>query len=312
MNAKLKGDYLSISEIKNKQQPELFAKTKVTALGVGHKITGGVQTSEPSLIVFVESKLDPPDVPKDEMIPKTIGKYKTDVIESGVIFADAVPSIVTLKERIRPVKGGYSVGHYKITAGTIATCVVDDIPGTPTHYYILSNNHVLANSNDSMPGDPILQPGPYDGGTIPGDILANLARFVPIRFDGTPNYVDCAVAEADFAVLNREIYWIGYIKGMADHFVGQIVHKTGRTTGHSSGKIIAINATVNVNYGGGRVANFIDQIITSPISAGGDSGSLVVDDTQENAVGLLFAGSTSITICNNIFRVMKTLKIKFH
>jgi len=35
--------------------------------------------------------------------------------------------------------------------------------------------------------------------------------------------------------------------------VGNTVEKTGRTTNFTTGKIIAINATVDVNYGGGRV-----------------------------------------------------------
>lgn len=37
------------------------------------------------------------------------------------------------------------------------------------------------------------------------------------------------------------------------------------------------NATVNVNYGGGQVATMCRQIITSNMSAGGDSGSLLLD-----------------------------------
>src|SRR3546814_12448476 len=69
-------------------------------------------------------------------------------------------------------------------------------------------------------------------------------------------------------------------------------HKTGRTTNYTTGRITAVNATVDVNYGGCRVARFRDQIITTPMSAGGDSGSLVAD--RENfAVGLLYADRKS-------------------
>jgi len=55
-----------------------------------------------------------------------------------------------------------------------------------------------------------------------------------------------------------------------------LVQKTARTTNYTTGRITAINATVHVGYGGGRVARFIDQIVTTNISAGGDSGSLVL------------------------------------
>ena len=76
---------------------------------------------------------------------------------------------------------------------------------------------------------------------------------------------------------------------------GEIVQKTGRTTNYTTGKVTSINATVNVNYGGGRVAKFCRQILTTNMSAGGDSGSLLCD-LNENAVGLLFAGSSSVTV----------------
>jgi hypothetical protein len=226
--------------------------------------------------------------------------------------------IEVLRQRIRPAMGGFSVGHPKITAGTIATCVYDlePFPGIPRKYYILSNNHVLANSNNARIGDPILQPGPYDGGTLPSDIIARLSRFVPIRFK-TPtsapiNYVDAAIAEGKFHNLNREIYWIGYVKQVKSNpKVGDLVEKTGRTTNFSTGRIIALNATVDVNYGGGRVARFAKQIITSRMSAGGDSGSLVCD-IKEGAVGLLFAGSSRVTIVNSILYVQSLLRIRLH
>ncbi len=55
--------------------------------------------------------------------------------------------------------------------------------------------------------------------------------------------------------------------------------------------------TVKVNYGG-NWAIFRDQIVvsTSGFSAGGDSGSAV--DKNGKFVGLLFAGSDTVTIVN--------------
>lgn len=45
------------------------------------------------------------------------------------------------------------------------------------------------------------------------------------------------------------------------------------------------------------------------MSAGGDSGSLVTD-RDEGAVGLLFAGSSTHTIVNNIKYVQSLLRIR--
>ncbi|MGH9148010.1 MAG: serine protease, partial [Vicinamibacterales bacterium] len=75
------------------------------------------------------------------------------------------------------------------------------------------------------------------------------------------------------------------------------------------GRITAINATVNVNYGGGKVARFVNQIVTTNMSAGGDSGSLLLD-LENRAVGLLFAGSSALTIHNDIRYVQALLGIR--
>lgn len=88
-----------------------------------------------------------------------------------------------------------------------------------------------------------------------------------------------------------------------------LVKKGWHTTNLTVGRITAINATVDVGYGGGQVARFTDQIVTTNISAGGDSDSLVV--TLDNiAVGLLFAGSSVATIVNQIENVRALLRVE--
>jgi hypothetical protein len=308
-------------------------RANVRGIGVGVKWTGGAPTGEPALVVLVNQKLPKEAVSKADLVPDQLQGMQTDVLAIGEPFAGgSEPSgaeIQTLAKRIRPAEGGYSVGHFKITAGTIATCVYDILPGgtvsppahgtgIPPRFYILSNNHVLANSNDAALGDPILQPGPFDGGTDPADRIARLSRFIPITFEPPVpraqhrNLVDAAVAEGQFHDLDREIYWNGYVRGWRrkqNVTVGTLVKKTGRTTNFTTGRITAINATVDVGYGGGKVARFIDQILTTNISAGGDSGSLVT--TLDNvAVGLLFAGSTVATILNQIENVRSLLRVE--
>ena len=70
-----------------------------------------------------------------------------------------------------------------------------------------------------------------------------------------------------------------------------------------------LDATVNVSYGAGRTARFDNQIVTGPMSKGGDSGSLVVAGDALKAVGLLFAGSDQTTIINPIQAVLDCLSI---
>jgi hypothetical protein len=304
----------------------------VVGVGLGVKWTEGVPTGKPAVLVLVTQKVEDDELPKGGQIPAKVGDAPTDVLAVGVPIAgngDPESGIETLAKRVRPAQGGWSVGHYQITAGTIGTCVYAILPGgktsppanglgIPPKYYILSNNHVLANVNAGQIGDPVLQPGPFDGGTNPADKIATLASFVPITlFPPTPlalhnNVVDCAIAEGEFHDLNREIYWIGPVQGWrrkANVTVGTIVQKTGRTTNFTTGRITAIGATIDVNYGGGRVGRFHDQIVTTNMSAGGDSGSLVT--TLDNvAVGLLFAGSPLAMIANQIESVRGLLKVE--
>lgn len=325
-------ELLELAEAQQENEEKILNCNNVVGVALGNKIKNDVETDQPVISILVNQKMPRELLSDKDRVPSKIKGVATDVVEVGDIFAGgALPTLPgseennetldtaapeTLRRRVRPAMGGYSVGHYRITAGTLGTCCYDlsPFPSIPRKYYILSNNHVLANSNNARIGDPILQPGPYDGGTYPSDLIARLTRFVPIRFisdSNTPcNYVDAAIAEGDFEDLNREIYWIGYVKRLyVAPKVGDIVQKTGRTTNFTTGKVTNINATVNVNYGGGNVARFCRQIITSDMSAGGDSGSLVTN-LNEGAVGLLFAGSSTRTIVNNILYVQALLNIR--
>lgn len=305
----------------------------VVGMGIGVKWSNGQPTGEPALVVLVTHKVADETLRKAELVPRKLADMQTDVLSVGHLLAGGsqLPEAInqSLVKYSRPAKGGQSVGHVNITAGTIATVVYDILPGgstnpsahgtgIPTKYYILSNNHVLANSNNARPGDPIVHPGPHDGGIMPQAKIANLSRFVPIAVEPIVpreqhnNLVDAAIAECSFQDVNREIYWIGHLRGWsrkANVAVGTMVKKTGRTTSFTVGRITALNATLDINFGQGRVARFKDQIVTTNMSAAGDSGSLVT--SMDNvAIGLLFAGSSAATILNQIENVRSLLRVE--
>jgi hypothetical protein len=243
--------------------------------------------------------------------------------------APAEVSPQLLRRRMRPCPSGASIGNVAITAGTLGSVVYDYLPGAttsppgggigvPSRFYVLSNNHVLADSNNAPQGSAIVQPGPFDGGVAPQDVIARLSRFIPIQFSPQVplaqhnNVVDAAIGECDFADATRETYFSGAPRAWrrkANVAVGDLIKKTGRTTNFSVGRIISVDATVDVGYGAGRVARFRDQIVTTNMSAGGDSGSLVTS-LDNVAVGLLFAGSSVATIVNHFENVRALLRIE--
>src|SRR3989442_375489 len=104
-----------------------------------------------------------------------------------------------------------------------------------------------------------------------------------------------------------EILGIGRARGTKDPEIGLQVRKSGRTTGVTQGRITAIDAVVEVDYGG-PTAIFREQIVSDLLSKGGDSGSLVVDDAR-HAVGLLFAGGATTTLINPIAAVASALNV---
>jgi hypothetical protein len=112
----------------------------------------------------------------------------TDVLETGSIVPLNGTPPSERQEEWRPAPGGVSIGHPKITAGTLGCLVKKD-----GQTLILSNNHVLANSNDAKIGDPIYQPGPFDGGE-PEDKIAELSAFEKINFEGEES--NCELSNA--------------------------------------------------------------------------------------------------------------------
>jgi hypothetical protein len=274
------------------------------------------------------------------MVPREVGGVRTDVMQVGIIRA-----LAGRAERWRPAPPGVSIGHFQITAGTLGAVVRDRDTGQPL---ILSNNHVLANGNEAKLGDPILQPGTVDGGMIEEDTLAHLERFHPIKFGVEPascdladlyartsnalahlvgsrhrvqilktdplavNLVDAALAlPIEPGAISNTILEIGEILGVTAAGLGMLVRKSGRTTGISTGEVLVLDTTIQVSYGAGRSATFEEQIITSPMSQGGDSGALLVGADNLFAVGLLFAGSSETTVYNPIQAVLDCLNVEF-
>src|SRR6185369_9726160 len=115
-------------------------------------------------------------------------KGEVDIKYVGRIQKLETPT--ALQERRRPLVIGCSIGHFKITAGTLGCFVRDRSTG---EILILSNNHVLANENSAIAGDAIIQPGDFDGGKKSTDTIGKLRSFVRLKKTGK-NLVDCAVA----------------------------------------------------------------------------------------------------------------------
>jgi len=276
-----------------KYEKELLRKANVTGVAIGEKKVSGQPTGEICIVVFVRKKLPLTELRGRDVVPSMLDGYKTDVVEAE-FFALAEGRT----SRIRPAKGGISVGHYQITAGTITNIFYDYTKATDDALNALtltSNNHVIAHSDLGKSGDPVLQPGPADGGTIENDTIATLDRWYPLspgarlidgavatpisQDDVTPSHYDFGVPSTPPTIPR----------------IGMKIRKGGRTTGLTEAVISYVNATVYVSgYPQGAV-QFTRQIIAEagiPWIRGGDSGSLAVEKNTNKCLGVCFAGTT--------------------
>lgn len=317
----------------------ILQKERVVGVGTGYKVSRGEQTDELCIVTLVRQKVPKSGLSSESLVPPEVDGVRTDIIEVGDLWAFQTPL-----SRWRPAPAGVSISHYQSPAGTLGCVVRDREYGTRL---ILSNNHVLANNNEAKLGDPILQPSPTDGGQNGQDILAYLVRVQPLLFAGDSkevnkaakgfvklgnflsrlfgstvnfsasknlpaqvNYIDAALARpADDSNILDEIQGIGRVSQTIPARLGMPVRKFGRTTGLTTGRVTVLDATITINYFNGCQARFENQIITTPMSQGGDSGSLLVDGNAPLAVGLLFAGSAQATTHSPIQLVLDLLKV---
>jgi hypothetical protein len=222
----------------------------------------------------------------------------------------AVQEPSTTDRWARPVPIGISTGNaYECSSGTIGVRVTDG-----TKVYALSNNHVYARENAADIGEEVLQPGLYDTNCVydPANHLGYLSNFQEIVFDGsTSNTLDAAIAESSTSLLGNSTPSDGYgipKTTTVAAALGMAVQKFGRTTGLTTGEITGTNAIVKVTYSSGT-ALFVNQVIVEskkPFLKAGDSGSLLVTNTDCNPVGLLFAGNRpgKLAIANDINLVL--------
>jgi len=225
----------------------------------------------------------------EEQLLKGLGRHAQEIdLVKGVRY----------KPRMT-LKPGGSIGHYKITAGTLGGFVED-----ANSYYMMSNNHVFANSNQCFDGDPIVSPGPADATSGAPTIVGLLDKYYPmskVKRDGVDAALATFTEEVDFFE-PWDYAGIGRIKKtpVSDRFAVSRVIKKGRTTGVTRGVVTAFELDgIQINYGSRSdpaVVTFDDQIEMigaqprNAFSAGGDSGSFIIDRDTMEVYALLYGG----------------------
>ena len=292
----------------------------VVGVGVGTKFSAGKETSTRCVRFYVAEKIHKAALSAKNLLPPSVDGVPTDVIVTGKFRLLSTATANKLKRR--PVRPGTSVGFEFpppkdnfVMAGTLGAVVTKN-----GKRFILSNNHVLAENGLISLGGRIFQSGLLDGGNASTDQVATLTKFIEIKESGL-NKVDCAIAEIlpGIPVNSRHMPSVGKLSSTNPIASAEdmLVMKTGRTTGHTRGKVFDIHADTNVPYedkhGNEFIATFREQILIvgtgGSFSTNGDSGSLIVDRATKRATGLLFAGSSTHTVANHIEDVLAALGV---
>ena len=288
-----------------------------TAVGLG-------ADGRPVVKIYIESA----GVPG---LPSDLNGVPVEVEVTGTLVAQGLtrPSPIGVSsgsERLIIVRG-----HLYCTTGTLGARVLDG----SANIYALSNAHVYALEGSrtqgtvqaGVTGDRILQPGRVDmtdqacgsPQEIDAALIGRLAEFTPVVISrNASNTVDAAIASTTTSEVGTATPADGYGTPSsktvpATLALGLPVQKYGRTTGLTTGSVTGVNATVLISYDTGQ-ARFVQQLIIQPpkgksFSGSGDSGSLIVTQTTNLPVGLLFAGSSSSTIANPIDLVLEALGV---
>jgi len=294
----------------------------VVGVGIAEKHVDGKPTGVMAVKFYVKTKYPKGATPSGGTLPKNIDGLPTDVEEAGTFRAfrrsarRAVASDATLpnpRARTRPAHPGCSIGFripgdQFVMAGTFGAVV-----RTSSQVYILSNNHVLADENRQPIHSPIFQPGLLDNGVIGTDQIAELSRFRKL-WANKYNQIDAALAKPlNKNLVSRDVLHIGAPNATVDAAIDMTVHKFGRTTSYSVGRIVSIDTDVTVEY---ETANFkfASQIIVvgdqGEFSDSGDSGSLILQRGTNAAVALLFGGGPNHTIANHLSKVLRSLRVR--
>jgi hypothetical protein len=300
-----RGDVLSgrFNETRAMQLRDFHSRALIS---VGIELTEG-RKHDASLVILCQSRRAFDSERADRAIRAAKGEARKVLVGPVRRSAPSRMDIGSSQTESAPLRIGSSLGHRRVTAGTLGCFVHKPESGICA----LSNNHILANTNSAALQDPIISPARSDGGRDPTDRCGALYDFIPLNLDGvSPNRLDCAVATIS---LNRSFdpsdltdhitgRRVGRLKAQAlptEEAFGLPVAKIGRTTGLTVGEVVAIELDgVRVmmdSKGYLRTALFNGQMVVasrgSRFSKGGDSGSVVFSHPGEQAVGLLFAGA---------------------
>jgi hypothetical protein len=270
----------------------------IRAVDYGYAYKKGTLTQRPAIRFHMDRKRSLSALSKDQRLPDFIEGVEVDVLSVGYAPHNGSP-----RSQQQTMQPGLSVGSVKQkTTGTLGA-IVRDL--TSQQLCILSNWHVLCGGPEAAANDEISQPGPMDLGMNPVREIGRLDRWLRLA-----EQYDAALARITPQLQStNELFGTTLLpKTTAQPVLGMRIVKSGAVSGVTYGVIDGINGSYRLDYTEfGDAFEWMEGFRIVPdtqspaksISLAGDSGSLWVDATGQQAVGLHFAGEDDASPLND-------------
>ena len=255
-------------------------RSNVLGISVGPRTRGGIVDWEDIVLrVRVKKKKDPDRLGYDA-IPATIDGVETDIVEGTAMDSANQVSRMPLDrtDPCDPLAPGVSIGVAGGSPGTLGM-FVDHPEG---ELCILTADHVIAPKGNEEIGLSVYQPAPTDDPSKHSNLIGH--TYKRLRYHGV------ALVRCD-TIRSIEHVPVGAnkrLRGTRRPKFGDILEKSGRTTGITSAKVSALGHVCRNCIPGFELLPIDDR--TNEISKGGDSGSIWYDPETYEATGVHCCG----------------------
>ncbi|MGX5515369.1 trypsin-like serine protease [Bacillus cereus] len=257
--------------------------------GIGYKRIEGKCLDQLALIVYVPNKKPPEEVSSSQLVPIKFEGFSTDVVELRVKFLTTNDN-----KPYDPLRGGIEIGNFWVddtglahgggsgTLGCIAKRRSDGELLFLTAEHVASSSKNGTNLHDAV-GKKIYQPSWINPSTT---------REIGTCVDSSETY-DAAIIQPNSNFSDKiscKIEEIGAVKGKftidRNTKLNYGVGKRGRTTGWTSGAVIALIPDDQARQPVGIEIVSADAALGIDFAAAGDSGAAIVNSNHE-VVGIL-------------------------
>ncbi|MEO1470516.1 MAG: hypothetical protein AAFV86_15825 [Pseudomonadota bacterium] len=327
LRARLAAEMPRVEAIKARNRTRIMDTPGVFALGIGREDARLV------FKVFVTPGAEIPDLPDEiEGVPVSVERRTPPQVRHGGPTCSANGPCHADQQSL-PVQMGNSGGSTNQAHSGACTIGFKACDRGTGRVVFVTNSHCHQNTTNCILGTPGLasstwtHPGRLDVDTVNGSclqagtcsIIGEVTGHAGPSCGASNNLTDATKIESDGSLTSNAFRDIGFADaGPGEAMPGDLVRKSGRTTGDTSGEVIAVATDVMVPAQDGfccGALTMVDQIVFDPTSPilGGDSGSALLSLEPEFAfqvVGLIWgSGDNGDGYANDISRVLDALNL---